>query len=294
MALRLPAAEVPVADLQPAPAGLGHVGREGDDAPLQRHGRGGQLEGRGRRIPGLDGAVEQRPRRSRRSAAATPCSKCRPRRRSGRRSARCRARAPRRSGVIATMAPAHCRAPSARQRLSTYRWSGRSIVVRIGWPGMAGSAGATSSSRTSAAPRVHLDVVHARPARAGWSRTPAPARPAPPPCPSWAPGNRALLQVLLGDLADVPHEVRHRLAVGIEAPRLRLDDEARQDGAVLLEPRRPSRRTRCRGPPPAGRAPCGSAGSRPPSWALSSGTTVASRASIARSESTDGASSLTA
>src|SRR5438876_2760882 len=57
--LRRPAAEKAVAVLQPAAAGDRHVTVEGDEAPLQRDGRHGELPGRAGGIPGLDRAVEQ-------------------------------------------------------------------------------------------------------------------------------------------------------------------------------------------------------------------------------------------
>ena len=55
--------------------------------------------------------------------------------------------------------------------------------------------------------------------------------------PSPAPGNRFAAQVGLGHLGDVADQVRDRLAGGIEALGLRLDDESRQHRAMLLQPR---------------------------------------------------------
>ena len=57
---RHPTAEEAVAVLQAAATGDGHAAVQGDQAPLQRHGRDRELPRRAGRIARLDGAVEQR------------------------------------------------------------------------------------------------------------------------------------------------------------------------------------------------------------------------------------------
>ena len=62
MTARIPAAEVAIAILQPATAGDRHFAARSHDTPLQCHRRHGQLPRRSRRIPRLNGAIEQRMR----------------------------------------------------------------------------------------------------------------------------------------------------------------------------------------------------------------------------------------
>ena len=62
VAARVPAPEVTIPVLQPAAAGDRHFAARSHDAALQRHRRHGQLPRGARRIPRLDGAIEQRMR----------------------------------------------------------------------------------------------------------------------------------------------------------------------------------------------------------------------------------------
>ena len=159
----------------------------------------------------------------------------------------------------------------AGQMLSMKRCRSRSIVVTIGLPGCRRQRGRAALLPHQAAARVHLDVADAGA---------APQRVVVLPLQPGLPHDGAQvgardsgrLEVGLRHLGDVADQVGHRLAGGIEPLGLRLDDEAGEDGAVLLQPRR-RRTTRRRTPPPAGSAPP-AAPMMSATRALSSGTTA--------------------
>ena len=151
--------------------------------------------------------------------------------------------------------------------LSMYRWSSRSIVVLDRRARRRRRARrAPASSRTSAAPGVHLDVPHAL--GAAERVVVLLLQPRLPDDGAEPRAGKALrVEIVLGDLADVAHEVGDRLAGRDRAASA--PSGSRSPGSTAGAPpagrwsRTWRRRTRAR----AGSGPGGSAGRSPPTSA---------------------------
>ena len=205
---------------------------EADDAAPQRHRRDRQLEGRRRRVPSVDGAVDERvglvrdevPVIGARDAAG---EKVRVVRRRGVKRADLALRrhrdhgAPYARGPDAVDVPLQVEVDRGVQCPARYRRQRR---------------GARLVAHQAAA-RVHLDVAHA---------FAAPQRVVVLPLDPGTAHDRPRLcarkpvrgELGVGHLRHVAHDVRHRLPRRVEPARFRLEHQARQQRAMFLEPAR--------------------------------------------------------
>ena len=230
MSLFPPALEDAVAEPVAARARHRHAGVEVDDAALEAHGGGGQLERRRRRIPPVDGAVEQRTRRI--GVEPPPV---------GRGDA-----ADEQVGVVRGRGVEGANLPLRRHRDHGAQHARRPDAVDVALEVEVDGRDQRLAGHRCQRRRAHVLAHQAAPgvdlriAQAGAPAQDAVVFPLEPRLPhdrsQGGVREPVVLQVGLGDLRDVADQVRHRLAARIDPLRLRLDDQAGQHRAVLLEP----------------------------------------------------------